>query len=122
MSLLNIKYALIPAIDSLSLLLFANLVTVANAFLKSFSTENIRRLQTKHFYTRYVLISLITIVFAFALEIIPNLRNNEILLGIWGILLLISFIYNFKAILLLLEMVFGNDDISKDKKKVDDKK
>lgn len=117
MNLLNIKYALTPAIESLSLLLFANLITTANVFKKSFSLENIRRLQIKHFYTRYVLTSLVTIIFAFVLEIVSNFKSNEILLGIWGVLLLISFIYNFKAILVLLDMIFGNDNTSKNKER-----
>lgn len=117
MNLLNIKYALTPAIESLSLLLFANLITTANVFKKSFSLENIRRLQIKHFYTRYVLTSLATIVFAFVLEIFSSLENNKILLGGWGALLLISFIYNFKAVLLLLDMVFGNDNTFKNEER-----
>lgn len=115
MNLLNIRYMLSPAISSLSLLLFTNLITMVNVFKKPLSFEKIDRLQVKHFYVHYVLISLLTILFALVLEIIPKIKVTEISLGIWVILLLVSFIYNFRAILLLIEMIFGSENIPKDK-------
>lgn len=107
-----------PAISSLSLLLFTNLITMVNVFKKPLSFERIDRLQVKHFYVHYVLISLLTILFALVLEIIPKIKVTEIPLGIWVILLLVSFIYNFRAILLLIEMIFGIENVPKDKERI----
>lgn len=118
MSLLNIRYALSPAVNSLSILLFTNLITMVNVFKKPLSFKRINRLQVKHFYVHYVLISLLTIIFALVLEIIPKIKATEILLGLWGILLLVSFIYNFRSILLLIEMVFGSENMPKDEERI----
>lgn len=115
---MNITCALSPAVNSLSLLLFANLIAIANTFKKSFSLKNIDRLRAKHFYLHYVLITLITIISALILEILPKIKSIEALLAIWGILLLITFIYNFRAILLLLEMIFGSENVPKDEERI----
>lgn len=109
---------LILAVDSISLLLAINLIAMIIVFKESLSFEGVNRLKVKHFYVRYALSSLLTIISALILEVILKTKVAEFLLVVWGILLLVSFIYTFRSILLIIEIVFGNESTPKDKEKI----
>lgn len=116
------KWILVSAVDLLSLLLATNLIAMIIVFKESLSFElsfeGINRLKVKHFYVRYALSSLLTIISALILEVILKTKVAEFLLVVWGILLLVSFIYTFRSILLIIEIVFGNESTPKDKEKI----
>lgn len=113
MIILNVKHILLPAVICLLILLFANLISIGIISTKQTISLSPGRIRIKHFWVHYVLIALVAIISTLIFAALPNSKTLSYLLICWSILFLIVIFYNFKAILLLLEIAFGNDDTSK---------
>lgn len=113
MMILNVKHILLPSVNCLSILLFANLISIGHIFSNQTISLNTSRIRIKHFWIHYVLIVLSAIISALIFAVLPDSKTLSYLLICWSILFLIAIFYNLKAFLLLLEITFGNDDTSK---------
>lgn len=113
MIILNVKHILLPAVNCLLILLFANLISIGIISTKQTISLSTDRIRIKHFWVHYVLIALAAIISALIFPTLPNSKALSYLLICWSILFLIAIFYNLKAFLLLLKIAFGNDDMSK---------
>lgn len=113
MIMLNVKHILLPAVNCLLILLFANLVSIGIISTKQTISLSPGRIRIKHFWVHYMLIALTAIISALIFAVLPDSKTLSYLLICWSILFLIAIFYNLKAFLLLLKSAFGDDDISK---------
>lgn len=105
--LFNIEKILIPGVNCLSILLFANLITTGNVIIKMLGKEqNDEKRRFKERFSTYVLVSFETIISGLILKTFNDIQGVKYILIAWAISLIISLFLSFKNILALLEIVF----------------
>lgn len=106
MIMLNVKHILLPAVNCLLILLFANLVSIGIISTKQTISLSPGRIRIKHFWVHYILIALTAIISALIFAALPNSKTLSYLLICWSILFFNCNILQLKSIFVTFRNCF----------------
>lgn len=106
MMIFNVKHILLPSVNCLSILLFANLISIGHIFSNQTISLNTSRIRIKHFWIHYVLIVLSAIISALIFAVLPDSKTLSYLLIYWSILFFNCNILQLKGIFIAFKKCF----------------